>query len=101
MLDKNHCKLLSFLNAIDINGCRATEIAISTKLDLDDVYQMLEYLESNRCVEKLPNCNWRIVYKGKQYKKIYRSQQFQKYWFPIITALISYVLGLLTNLLTK
>lgn len=99
MLDKNHCKILKFLKTVDLNGCRATLISLKTNLDLDDVYQMLEYLESIKCVEKLPNCNYRIIYNGKQYKQIYFSQQFQKYWFPIITALISYLLSLITNLI--
>lgn len=101
MLDKNHYKILKFLNTIDFNGCRAILISLNTNLDLDDVYQILEYLEFHKYVEKLPNCNWRIIYNGKKYQKIYFEQQFQKYWFPIITATISYVLSLITNLLLK
>ncbi len=101
MLDKNHCKVLKFLNTVDISGCRPTLISIKTKLDVDDVYQILEYLELHKYVEKLPNCNWRIIYSGKHYKRIRTEQLFQKYWFPIITASISYVLVLITDLLLK
>lgn len=101
MLDKNHCKVLKFLNTVDISGCRPTLISIKTKLDLDDVYQILEYLELHKYVEKLPNCNWRIIYSGKHYKRIRTEQLFQKCWFPIITASISYVLALITDLLLK
>lgn len=101
MLDKNHCKVLKFLNTVDIDGCRSTLISIKTKLDVDDVYQILEYLEAHKYVEKTPNCNWRIIYKGKRYKQIRFEQLFQKYWFPIITAIISYVLALITDLLLK
>ena len=101
MLNKDHCKILKFLNTINMNGCRATLISLKTNLDLDDVHQMLVYLESIRCVEQLPNCNWRILYNGKKYKHTYHSQLFQKYWFPIITASISFLLSLLSNLLLK
>lgn len=40
-----------------------------------------------------------LTNKGRMYFKILKQERFNKYWFPILTSVISYILGLLTNLL--
>ena len=100
-LDKNYCKILKFLISKKEYGCRSIYISIGCKIPLDDVDFLLEELKNNKYVGQLPNFNWKVLYYGKKYKKIYIEQQFLKYWFPILTATISYLLGLITNLIMK
>lgn len=99
MLDKNYLRVLNFLKSQDTNGCKSTLIVIKTNLEQDDVDFILETLKHLKYVEQLPNFNWKITYKGKQAFSEKRKEQFKMYWLPILTAILSYLLGLVTNLI--
>lgn len=100
MLEKEDYKILNVL-LIDNNhgGYKDIEISVSTNLDLDDVRFLLQKMKRDEFVELLPNGRWSVLYKGKHYRRYYFYHFFDKYWFPIITSLISGTLSLLLSLL--
>lgn len=99
MLDKNYFHVLDVLKMQGINGCRSTLIALKSNLEQDDTDFILDTLKSLNYVEQLPNFNWKITYKGKQACFEKRKELFRMYWFPILTAILSYLLGLITDLI--
>lgn len=68
-----------------------------------------------KCIDILKECNYikidkavigkNITYTltnyGRHFFKISKENTFYKYWYPIITATISFVLSILVNLLSK
>ncbi len=101
LLNKDYRIILKFLNKYCDSGCKSSLISVSTKISLDDTIYILKDLEKNDYVYKLQNDNWKISYLGKNYRSIYNKLLFRSYIFPIITATISYILGLITNLILK
>ena len=102
MLNKDSCKILDVL-LVDNNrnGYKDIEISVSTNLDFDDVQFLLQLLKRYNFIEQYPDGRWTILYKGKHYRRYYFYQLFDKYWFPIITSLVSGILSLLLSLLLK
>lgn len=76
--------------ALNISEVEQIETSFNTLLEIECIkikYQNLSYT------------NYSLTNKGRTYFKTRKSEQFQKYWFPIITSVISYLLGLLTDIL--
>lgn len=103
MLDKNSKIILKyFIN----NDTQYSELSMCTATqfkDLDKMILIFDNLLELGCIkivyQDLSFRTCRLTNKGRTYFKILKQERFNKYWFPILTSAISYILGLLTNLL--
>lgn len=88
------------INYTNITLCHYLKIDDSDKVDKS--LNILLELDLIKIKSKDLNC---IIYcltnKGRNYFKTLNNENFNKYWFPIITSTISYILGIITNLLLK
>lgn len=107
MLEDYSKKILKYLinNATINNPIDIFTIFTTNKLDYKVAKNSLNYLINKKLVElsdKTSNGK-KIFYfptnDGVMYFKSLRKDKFNKYWFPIITSVISYILGLITDLI--
>lgn len=103
MLDKNSKIILKHF--ID-NNTQYSELSMCMAIqfkDLDKMIIIFDNLLELGCIkivyQDLSYRTCELTNKGRMYFKIQRQERFNKYWFPILTSAISYILGLLTNLL--
>lgn len=103
MLDKNSKIVLKYFISNDVhyselNMCMAIQFK-----DLDKMILIFDNLLELGCIkivyQDLSFRTCELTNKGRLYFKILKQERFKKYWFPILTSVISYILGLLTNLL--
>lgn len=104
LLDKNARKVLKYFIKTNMPQDVIT-IACNVNLTNTDSkrYNLAEtaindLLESKCIVIKSENYNiisYKLTNTGKLYFKSYRENTFYKYWYPVITSLISLIVGLL------
>lgn len=107
MLDDNSKKILKYLinNATINNPKDIYTIFTINNLDYKTAKHTLNYLIDKKLVElsNMTSDGKKIYYfptnDGLMYFKSLRKDKFNKYWFPIITSVISYILGLITDLI--
>ncbi len=108
MLDNNSKKILKYLiNNATISNPKDiyTIIFKIDNLDYKTIKYSLNYLIDKKLVElsDMTSDGKKIYYfptnDGFMYFKSLRKDKFNKYWFPIITSVISYILGLITDLI--
>lgn len=111
-LDKNSKKVLRYFIKTDSPQDKYT-IACNVKFYKIDENKLVD--TADKCIDILLECEYikinkavigsSITYKltnlGRHYFKISKENTFYKYWYPIITALISFVLSTIVNLLLK
>lgn len=81
---------LSMASALNLNNINEVDKSLNILLETDCI--KVEYQDLSFTTYSLTN-------KGRTYFKTHKSEQFQKYWFPIITSVISYILSLITDIL--
>lgn len=79
-----------------------SDLNISNRSCMQESFNTLLEL---KCVKieysDLDTISYSLTYIGKNYFKTSRSVKFEKYWFPILTAIVSYLLSLASSLLMK
>lgn len=103
MLDKDSKTILKyFIN----NDTQYSELSMCMTIqfkDLDKMILIFDNLLELGCIkimyQDLSSRTCKLTNKGRTYFKKLKQERFNKYWFPILTSVISYILGLLTNLL--
>lgn len=85
-----------------------TPVTMCNNLKIDDINSIetcFEYLLELNFIKTeyydLDTKIYSLTYLGKNYFKNSRSVKFEKYWFPILTAIISYLLSLVSSLILK
>ena len=103
-MDKNAKRILKYFNKERIKTTSSV-VASELNMDLDDVENsvndLLEYEFLKICYSDMTYTMYTSTAKGFNYFKTNNKELFFKYLYPILTALISFVLGLIANLLMK
>lgn len=100
---KHSKKILKFINAntSSTKGLAASNIAITLKMDLNNVNNILNYLYEHEFIKIFSKHQTYNTYtstaKGRDYFKMSFKIFFINFIYPIITASISFVLGLLVK----
>ena len=103
MLDKNSKIVLKYFISNDAHYSELSMCMAIQFENLDKMILIFDNLLELGCIKiKYQDLSFRtceLTNKGRMYFKIRKQERFNKYWFPILTSAISYILGILTNLL--
>lgn len=94
---KNSKKVLKYFNNYTTSrkALAPSNVSLALNLDYDEVCEIVTYLCEKELLKHYNKHSYISTSKGKDYFKLSYSNFFFKYIYPVITALVSFVLSML------